>query len=484
MLSLWIGTVFLCGYFLVRGFFSPLSNIPGPWYTRFTSLWIKYQEFTANRRESVHHMHKVYGPVVRLSPNEISFTSLEAIKEIYASGGSGYDKTEYYDLFRQFRINKRKRIFAERYAMTNIMKEKPMAAIAERASAFVSKCAEAGRQSVDVYVGQRTSNFRSWKNQATNLNHADCVCQSLLHCYALDCVTHFMFSPGGLKSLDNAKDFEIMHELTYHQSLQKNLLEYYLPALAPYFPKFLHARASPKANQYVLDMAAQSNLDTHSLMERLQRKDSPLEQIQAAAECKDHMAAGIDTTGDGLCFLMWELSQPHNLGFQRRLQEELRAAPLDAPLDSYVYLDAIIKEALRCAPPIPMSLPRYVPAGGRQIDRFFMPEHTIVSCQPYSVHRINERVFPEPDCFNPDRWLVEEGAAERNRLFFSFAVGGRGCTGKNLALVEMKTLLRQVYMRHWTTVAPDMTASMKLDDQIISSRPEGQSCRLVFSDIE
>ena len=44
--------------------------------------------------------------------------------------------------------------------------------------------------------------------------------QSLLHCYALDCVTHFMFSPGGLKSLDNAKDFEIMHELTYHQSLQ------------------------------------------------------------------------------------------------------------------------------------------------------------------------------------------------------------------------------------------------------------------------
>lgn len=258
-----------------------------------------------------------------------------------------------------------------------------------------------------------------------------------------------MFSPGGLKSLNVAEDYEIMHELTYHQSLQsrhspifytpmmnnaktktENLLEYYLPLLAPYFPKLLHARSSPKANKYVIDMAAQTNLDGHSLMEKLKRKESNLELMQAAAECKDHMAAGIDTTGDGLCFLMWELSQPQNLCFQDKLYKELTAAPPNAPLDSYVYLDAVIKEALRCAPPIPMSLPRYVPAGGREIDGFAVPGNTIVSCQPYSVHRVNDSVFPEPDRFNPDRWLVEEGAAERNRLFFSFATGGRGCTGK------------------------------------------------------
>lgn len=165
-------------------------------------------------------------------------------------------------------------------------------------------------------------------------------------------------------------------------------------------------------------------------MEKLKRKASNLELMQAAAECKDHMAAGIDTTGDGLCLLMWELSQPQNLCFQHRLYNELTAAPANTPLDSYVYLDAVIKEALRCAPPIPMSLPRYVPAGGREIDGFLVPGYTIVSCQPYSVHRMDDNVFPEPDRFNPDRWLVEEGTAERNRLFFSFATGGRGCTGK------------------------------------------------------
>lgn len=54
----------------------------------------------------------------------------------------------------------------------------------------------------------------------------------------------------------------------------------------------------------------------------------------------------------------------------------------------------------------------------------------------------------------------------------------------SLALVEMKMLLREVYSRYRTTVASDMTASMKLEDQIISSRPKGQSCKLDFVDIE
>lgn len=142
------------------------------------------------------------------------------------------------------------------------------------------------------------------------------------------------------------------------------------------------------------------------------------------------MAAGIDTTGDGLCFLMWELSQPRSFRFQDRLYEELRSAPEGTHIDRFPYLDAVIKEALRCAPPIPMSFPRYVPSGGRTIDGTFIPEGTIVSCQPYSVHRLDTKVFPDPDTFNPDRWMEEDGIYERNRLFFAFSTGGRGCTGR------------------------------------------------------
>lgn len=81
-------------------------------------------------------------------------------------------------------------------------------------------------------------------------------------------------------------------------------------------------------------------------------------------------------------------------------------------------------------PPIPMSLPRLVPPGGRSIDGFWLPEQTVVSCQAYSVHRINTRVFPDPHVFAPDRWLNSEGDADRRRLLFAFANGGRGCVGK------------------------------------------------------
>lgn len=53
----------------------------------------------------------------------------------------------------------------------------------------------------------------------------------------------------------------------------------------------------------------------------------------------------------------------------------------------------------------------------------------------------------------------------------------------SLALVEMKILLREVYSRFTTTVAPDMNGSMKLDDQIISARPKGQTCKLIFTEV-
>ncbi|KAL4772570.1 cytochrome P450 [Aspergillus nidulans var. acristatus] len=467
MLTFYLAAGFIVTVLFIRRLCSPIAKLPGPWYTTLTSWVLKYHEFTSNRRLYIHNLHKKYGTTVRIAPNEVSFASLEAIKEIYASGGSGYDKTELYDLFRQFKIktmfstldkhshSQRKRELADRYAMTNIMREEHVSAITDRARAFVSRCA-ALAESVDVYV---------W-----------------LHCYALDGVTNFMFSPRGLRSLNSENDFKIMEELTYHQSLQKNLLHYYLPTVSTYFPPCLIPRRSPRTNEYVLEMCSQQRPSQHTLVARLARKDSPLNHIQVAAECKDHMAAGIDTTGDGLCFLMWELSQPHNIRFQERLCEELRTANPDIPLDKLPYLDAVVKEGLRCAPPIPMSFPRYVPTGGRSIDGHFVPEKTIVSCQPYTVHRLDEIVFPEPDQFNPDRWMIEKGALERNRLFFAFSTGARGCTGRNLALVEMKILLREVYSRFRTTLAKDMHGCMDIDDQIISSRPLGQTCKLRFSE--
>lgn len=89
----------ITGIQILRRFLSP---IPGPAIAKITSLYLKWQEVSGNRRLYVHGLHKRYGSVVRLAPNELSFADLEGMKEIYQSGGSGYDKTEFYDLFTQY----------------------------------------------------------------------------------------------------------------------------------------------------------------------------------------------------------------------------------------------------------------------------------------------------------------------------------------------------------------------------------------------
>lgn len=464
----------LLAVFLIQRLRSPLSKIPGPAVSKYTSLVLKWKEIKALRTVYIHQLHQQYGPVVRIAPNEVSFTSWEALKEIYCSGGSGYDKTEFYDLFKIYgrrtmftTLNKadhakRKRILADRYANSNIMKSASVAGVQERSSKFVRRCVSSPGGVSDIFMA--------------------------LHAYACDCITHHLFHPYGTDCIDKKEDEEMMHQVAADDSLQNRLISHYAPTLHRLFSKVLYLFAKPRetplADDYVLETSQLSGTAPFTLMSRFDEKTGDLDYIDKAAECLDHMAAGIDTTGDGLCFLMWELSQPRSLAFQRKLADELRANR-ETPFDRLPYLDAVVNEGLRCFPPIPMSLPRYVPQGGRSIDGFWLPEKTIVSCQAYSVHRLNSAIFPDGDRFNPDRWLEPQGDADRRRLQFAFSNGGRGCVGKHLALLEMKTLLRDVYSRYSTTPHESMREeAMAMSDQLISARPLGQTCLLRFHALE
>ncbi|KAK3391929.1 cytochrome P450 [Sordaria brevicollis] len=485
---------------------SPLSHIPGPFYTKFTSLLLKYHELRATRTKYIHSLHLRYGPVVRVAPNEVSFASREAVKEIYCSGGSGYDKSAWYDLFKVYgrrtmftTLNKddhakRKRILADRYANSNVMREPSLNGIVERAERVVQRCVESLGGSLDLYI--------------------------CLHSYAYDCVTHHLFHPYGADSLRNKQDEEIMREVTFDDSLQNRQLSYYSPTLHKAISKFLYIwgvkpRETPLADKFVLDTAAKTDAAPFTLLNRLQTvlstqstdnnksneddnessKLAKIDQLDIAAELLDHMVAGIDTTGDALCFLMWELSQPRSFRCQTKLRQELLSFPgEDLSFDKLPYLDAVVMEGLRCFPAIPMSLPRIIPRDGRTINGYYLPEGTTVSCQAHSVHRIDREAWgPDPDAFRPERWLEKEGKKDkenggaveaRKKVFFAFANGGRGCVGKHLALAEMKILLREVYSRF--TTLPDQTMTekdMEMADQLISSRPAGLKCLLRFEPI-
>lgn len=349
--------------------------------------------------------------------------------------------------------SQKKRHIAGQYANTNIMRSQVMGGIQDHADAFIKRCDEHAGKSIDAYV--------------------------ILHCFALDCATHHFFDPYGTHSIENKEDFKLVQELSYHNSLQLFLAQYYCSSLVNIMLKATRARPAPLSREYVFKTCGKTDPGEYTLLYKLQNSKEYFQPVEIAAECMDHMAAGIDTTGDALCFLMYQISLPVNSSVQEKLFQEFEENK-DKPLDDLKYLDAVVKEALRCFPPIPMSQPRYVPKGGRTIDGYYIPESTIVSCQAYSVHRLNEKVYSDGDTFLPERWLDMERSIDMNKLFFSFGTGARGCTGKHLAMAEMKCLLREVYSRFRTKIASDMTGRMDISDQIISSRPLDQTCKLKF----
>lgn len=96
------GSMFLAWTILCRLVLSPVKRIPGPWYLKLTTLFVKYHEFHGTRRVWIHGLHQKYGTTVLLAPNEVSFASATALKQIYSSGGTGFPKTDMYSLFKAY----------------------------------------------------------------------------------------------------------------------------------------------------------------------------------------------------------------------------------------------------------------------------------------------------------------------------------------------------------------------------------------------
>jgi hypothetical protein len=77
---------------------SALRKIPGPEVYAFTSWALAYDAFHTKMVFSIRQLHQKYGPVVRISPNEVSFNSLTALRTIYGAG-SGFERTRFYSMF-------------------------------------------------------------------------------------------------------------------------------------------------------------------------------------------------------------------------------------------------------------------------------------------------------------------------------------------------------------------------------------------------
>ena len=70
---------------LYQAYATPLRDIPGPWLAKFTRFWL----FKAVAGRSFHlvniDLHRKYGPIVRIAPNEYSIDDPDAAQILYKS---------------------------------------------------------------------------------------------------------------------------------------------------------------------------------------------------------------------------------------------------------------------------------------------------------------------------------------------------------------------------------------------------------------
>lgn len=202
-----------------------------------------------------------------------------------------------------------------------------------------------------------------------------------------------------------------------------------------------------------------------SLMEDKSGNMNNMEWGEVVAEVSIMMNAGSDTTAIAMSNAMYLLlKNPHCLA---KLREELDTVldPEDvvAPYDKVrhlPYLRACLDEALRILPPTTFGLPRRTPAEGAVILDDFIPGNTSVSISAYVMHR-NTNIFPDPESFQPERWL-DEKSKELQPYFITFSAGARGCIGRNISYLEQSVLLATVVHRYELALqSPDWQPSVR-----------------------
>jgi cytochrome P450 len=156
------------------------------------------------------------------------------------------------------------------------------------------------------------------------------------------------------------------------------------------------------------------------------------------------LLAGHETTALALSWTWHLLSQ--NPEAERKLHQELDRVldgrvPTFADLLALPCAERVIKESLRLYPPawgLARTVIKEFELGGYRI-----PAGSNVVMSTWVVHR-DPRYFPEPEKFDPDRWLPEKAQKLPKFAYFPFGGGPRQCIGASFAMMEATLLLATI----------------------------------------
>lgn len=159
--------------------------------------------------------------------------------------------------------------------------------------------------------------------------------------------------------------------------------------------------------------------------------------------------AGHETSASALAWTLYLMAiYPE---WQEKVAEEAAALEDDsfAAVSRLRISRDVFREALRLYPPVPMMV-REATCPERFRDRE-VPKGSQLVLSPWHLHR-HERLWDNPDGFDPERWQTENGKKCQREAYMPFSAGPRVCTGAGFAMVEGPLILSML-LRHFR-VAP------------------------------
>lgn len=107
-LAICILLLYCLGLFIYNVYFHPLRSYPGPFLAKVSKVWSRYGNLKGRKSHRIHAAHLKYGPIIRVAPNELSFSSPLAVRDIYSNDAFVKEETFY----------RAKRIFHEEMLMS------------------------------------------------------------------------------------------------------------------------------------------------------------------------------------------------------------------------------------------------------------------------------------------------------------------------------------------------------------------------------
>ncbi|KAK0392637.1 hypothetical protein NLU13_2132 [Sarocladium strictum] len=426
-------------------YLSPLRHYPGPKLWAISRLPRNYVNLKGRLAWKIRDLHDRYGPVVRIAPDELSYTSGAAWKKIYGQRSPEFPKVLDGRGIAPASIGGRRTLATEELDRHTSLRRAINPAFSERAL-----------REQEYYFQNYTDSFIKQIGKRSKDGPVD---MSLwFNLLSFDIMSDLAFgTPAGC--LDNADQpwIRVIGARTrsfpwLQLAVQYGVFDFLVwlnpPLVSSARNKHL-AMTTEKVRRRL--NAKTDNKDFFSYI-LANNDEEKLGEIELTMLASTLIVAGSGTAAGGLAGITYLLLR--NPEALEKLKREVRTA-FDKHEDITMisaqgckYLKACITEGMRLYPPTPGTLPRWVPGKGELIEGRWVPGGYAVGVnQLASGH--SEVNFHRASEFLPERWLDvgpdSEFASDDRAASQPFSLGSRNCIGKAMANAEMALTFAKLF---------------------------------------